>query len=86
MVLGGEYLPQRLLLFRVRESRWSSIVKSEYGGGLFGFVCNVGDLVWMDPGDFLDKREGFGDWDRFCVVKSVRSSLIASLAELMGLG
>lgn len=33
----------------------------------------MGDIVWMDSGDFLNKREGFGMWDCFCVVKNVRS-------------
>ena len=86
MVLGRQYLPQRFLLLRVRESRRSAIVESEYCGGLFGFVCDVGNLVRMDSRDFLDKREGIGDRDSFCVVKNVCPPFIASLAELTVLG
>jgi hypothetical protein len=69
---------------RFRESRWTSTVESEYGWGFFGLDCDVGDLVWMDSGDFLDKREGFGMWDCFCVVENVRFS--TSLAMTDGFG
>ena len=87
MVLGGEYLPQRLLLLCVRDSRRTSFVEIEYGGGLFDFVCDVGDLVWMDPGDFHDKREGFGDRDGFCAVESVGFLLIThTYVGLIGWG
>ena len=86
MVLGGEHLPQRFLLFRIREGRRTYIVKNEYGGGLFVFVRHVGDLVWVDSGDFHDKREGLGDWDCLCVVESVGFPLVTSLTELIGWG
>jgi len=86
MVLGGEYLPQRFLLLRVRESRRTSIVENKYGGGLSNFVRDVGDLVWVDSGGFHDKREGFGDWDGFCVVENVGFPLVTSLTGLIGLG
>jgi len=86
MVLGGEYFPQRFLLLRVRESRRTPVVENEYGGGLFGFVCDVGDPVWVDSGGFHDKCEGFGNWDCFCVVESVSCPLTTSLTGLTGLG
>lgn len=79
MVLGGKYLPHRFLLRRVRESRRTLLVEIEYGGGFFGCDCDVGNLVRMDSGDFPDKHEGFGVWDRFCVVENVRYPLIAPL-------
>ena len=45
----------------------------------------MGDIVGMDSGNFLGKREGFGVWDRFCVVKNVRSPLTA-LQTIDGFG
>jgi len=86
MVLGGEYLPQRILLLRVRKSGGTFIVENKYGGGLFDLVCDVGDLVRMDSGDFHDKRKGFCDWDGFCVIESVGFPLVTSLTGLTGLG
>ena len=35
----------------------------------------MGDLIRMDSGDFPDKHEGFGVWDRLCVVENVGSLL-----------
>ena len=45
----------------------------------------MGDIVGMDSGNLLDKREGFGVWDRFCVVKNVRSPL-TTLQTIDGFG
>jgi len=81
VVLGRKYLPHRFLLCRVRESRWTSIVESKHGRGFLDLYHDVGDLVWMDSRDFLDKREGFGMRDCFCVVKDVSFPLIASLSK-----
>lgn len=77
MVVGGKYLPYRFLLCCFRESRRTSVVEGEHGWGFFGLDCDVGDIVRMDSGDFLNKCEGFGVWDCFCVVKNVRSPLTA---------
>jgi len=76
VVLSGKHLPHRHLQCHFRESRQSPVVKSKHGRDFFGLDCDVGDIVWMDSGDFLDKREGFGVWDCLCVVKNVRVILL----------
>lgn len=78
MVLSGKHVPHRFLLCNFREGRWTPIVKSKRGWDFFGLDCDVGDIVWVDSRDFLDKRKGFGVWDCFCFVKNVRSLLNTS--------
>lgn len=73
VVPSGEHLLHRFLLRHLREGRRAPTIESEYGWDFFVLDYDVGDIVWVDSRDFLDKREGFCLWDCFCVIENVRS-------------
>lgn len=55
------------------------MVEIEYSRYLPGLNHDVGNIIWMDSGDFLDECQGFRVRDCFRVVKNVRSFLINTL-------
>ena len=71
MVLSRKHVPNRPLLPRIRESRWTPAIESEHHRGFSVLDHDVGYIVWMDSRDILDKREGLCVWDCVCVVENV---------------